>query len=179
MVKAEKVPRGYYRRREECGVEWVKGAMISSPSPGYGHQRAVMRLVRRLDDFVTSAGLGRVVISPFDCILSEETVLQPDLLFISRERLGLIREHLHGAPDLAVEVLSSGSRDHDRVVKRGLYARHGVREYWIVDRDAKSVEVFTLREGAFQPVGYFQGGDALVSLLLPGFSMPLAEVFAE
>ena len=84
-----------------------------------------------------------------------------------------------GAPDLAVEIVSPDSKERDRIIKRERYAQGGVKEYWIVDDETKSVEVLQLRGGKYEPAGYFELADTIASPILPGLALPVREVFAE
>jgi Uma2 family endonuclease len=90
-----------------------------------------------------------------------------------------VQDWVRGAPDLIVEVLSPDGLERDRIVKRDLYAQNGVREYWIVDPEAKTVEVFTLRDSRYEPNGYFESNDILASPLLSGFQLAMPDLFAE
>jgi len=118
---------------------------------------------------------------PLDVVLGEgdeREVVQPDILFISKEREKIIaEEEIRGAPDLVIEVTSPATEDRDRHYKKTLYARHGVKEYWIVDPDGKTVEVYTLGEKGFELVRACEASEALKSPLLEGLEVDLNEVF--
>ena len=112
-------------------------------------------------------------------LLSEENVVQPDILFVARTRLHIVgKTNIPGAPDLVVEILSPGTRQKDLAIKRKIYARFGVQEYWIVDPDAATVEVLTLKESEYISAGVYREPDCLSSPLLPGLVLPLTEVFS-
>src|SRR5436305_9026054 len=118
--------------------EILDGEHYVSPSPSLGHQRLVARLFRWLDGFVHPRELGEVLFAPLDVLLSWKDVVQPDLLFISRERAEISTEkNVQGAPDLVIEVLSKSTWNLDQDVKLQRYERFGVREYWLVDRFRK------------------------------------------
>ena len=159
-------------------AELIDGELFKCPSPKRPHQDAVLRLVRRLADFIESRGLGAVFVAPFDVHLPSGDIVEPDILFVTKANLGIVQDWVRGAPDLVVEVLSPDGLERDRFVKRGLYAENGVPEYWIVDADAKTIEVFSLRGGKYVPNGYFENDDVLVSPLLSEFNLPVADVFA-
>ncbi len=163
--------------------ELLGGEIVMVPAPTEPHQRAVRNLGFMLWEFVRKNGLGWVYLAPLDVVLGEGEdveVVQPDVIFISRERRFLIqKEEIRGAPDLVVEVLSPGTEEKDRHFKKTLYARHGVREYWIVDPGGKTAEVYTLGERGFELVSRYRGDETLVSPLLPGLVIPLREIFAE
>ena len=116
------------------------------PSSREIHQYILGRLFLRLGAFIYGRNLGKVYCSPFDVVLSDTDVVQPDLLFVSSGRESIITpENIQGAPDLVVEILSPATAARDRTLKLDLYARHGVQEYWIVDPDAKTITASAAR----------------------------------
>jgi Uma2 family endonuclease len=157
-------------------VELWDGEIIMSPTPVPNHQRVVSRLFKLMDSFVTENKLGEVFISPLDVILTQKRVVQPDVFFISQSRLNLVTDRVRCAPDLAVEVISEGSWKRDRVEKKDLYEQHGVREYWIVDLEARTIEVFSLDKGAFKLASKAESGEAASSKLLSGFSVAWSQL---
>jgi Uma2 family endonuclease len=121
-----------------------------TPAPGTEHQRAVGHLFRLLAEHVERHALGEVFVSPTDCILSDATVVQPDILSVEAERVALIsRRGIEGPPGLVVEVVSPTTAGIDRGIKRQLYARHGVPFYWIVDLASQRLEAYGLSGDAF------------------------------
>jgi Uma2 family endonuclease len=171
---------------EGTRAELIDGELFMCPSPREPHQWAVANLHLLLGGFVKSRKLGRVYTAPFDVHLPSGDIVEPDILFVAKDNLGIVQDWVRGAPDLVVEVLSPDGIDRDRFVKRNLYAQNGVREYWIVDADSKSIEVFTLRVGTpqaglarYEPNGYFENDDILVSPLLPEFQPAVADLFAR
>ena len=126
--------------------EAIGGELHVTPPPSFEHQWISHRLAVALDRLLVAPGYGVVVAAPVGVEFpdSEEGV-QPDLVFVSNDRAEIIRRGwLRGAPDLVVEILSPSTAGRDRSVKRDLYLRHAVAEYWIVDRDARTVEVWRL-----------------------------------
>jgi Uma2 family endonuclease len=167
---------------ERQRYELLEGELIPmTPSPGEPHQRTVANLGFHLQMFVRHHRLGSVYYAPLDVVLGEpgeEQVVQPDILFISQRRRRIIRdEEIRGAPDLVVEVISASTRERDRIFKRRLYAKYGVKEYWIVDPEAKTIEVLTLGERGYERAGVYTEGEVLRSPLLAGLQIPLDEVF--
>jgi Uma2 family endonuclease len=171
----------YMTAPEDRRYQLLDGEMIVAPSPTDKHQAVVGEIFVALHQFVAAHSLGLVRIAPYDVVLSNHDVVQPDILFVSNRRSHIVTAaNIQGAPDLIVEVLSPGTREYDRGYKRTLYARHGVREYWLVDPDAERVEV--LVEGGdagLTPAAAYGRADTLVSPLLPGLSLNLSRVFSR
>ena len=170
--------RDYLLLPEGDRRELIEGDFYVVPAPSFRHQIISRNLGTLLWDFVRGRGLGQVVSAPTDVVFSQETVVQPDILFISNERRGIITEdNVSGAPDLVVEVLSPSTAERDRELKLTIYARYGVREYWIVDLEDRSVEVMTLEEAGVQSVRRYTSGP-VESLLLAGLEIRHSEIFA-
>ena len=112
-------------------------------------------------------------------VLAPPRAVQPDVIFIANERLDIIRERVEGAADLVVEVLSPGTRRRDRLDKRDLYEQHGVKEYWLVDPEARTVEVLFLEGGEYQLVGRWHPEGQAASRLLKGFRVPVRQLFGS
>jgi len=168
----------YLQLPEDKRYELIEGEFFMVPSPSYQHQAISKELFRALDNYVRSHSLGEVLYAPLDILLSEVNVLQPDLLFISKERLGIITDkNIQGAPDLVVEILSPATAQRDKELKQKLYAKFGVREYWIADPDTKTIEVMSLAEEGFESIGTYQEGTMLESPLLRGLSIEVREIF--
>jgi len=169
----------YLNTPDEQRFELVEGELIMTPSPSTYHQWISKNIGFELESYVRDHGVGRVFYAPYDVRLGDENVLQPDVLFISTERVGIIGEkNVQGPPDLVVEVLSEGSGYRDLVTKKRLYAEFGVREYWIVDPGEKTVEVFSLTNKSYTLASRFTEADTLESLLLPDLRIDLVSVFA-
>lgn len=163
---------------EDKRYELIEGDLSMTPSPTSRHQIISGNLHFHLSDYVRKKGLGIVLAAPMDVVLSDEDVVQPDLLFISNDRKGIMGEkNIRGAPDLVIEILSPTSLERDAVIKRKLYAKHAVREYWIVNPDEKTIEVMTWSEKGFQTVQAYPRGATLRSPLLAGFSLSIDEIF--
>ena len=161
--------------------ELLDGELLLTPAPNLKHQRVQLRLGIRLGQFIEERGLGEFFFAPCDVVLSDTDVVQPDLLFVSRERAHLLTggDNVRGAPDLVVEILSPATAERDRGYKRALYARHGVTEYWLVDPAAETVAILRLRGGALAAAHTFGRNETLRSPLLAGFELALDEVFSS
>ena len=169
----------YLHTPDDQRYELLDGELIMAPAPNLGHQRIDIKLGWRLAQFVEQRNLGEVFSAPCDVVLSDTDVVQPDLLFVSTERAHLLLggANVLGAPDLVVEILSPSTAGRDRTLKRALYARHGVQEYWLVDPDARTVTVLRLEEGAFEVESIYGEGQVLTSPMLAGFTADLNEIF--
>ncbi len=158
--------------------ELLGGELVMTPSPTSKHQQVAAELEWQLNQFVRPRKLGLLLDAPLDVILSQEDVVQPDILFISQEHLNIIQERsIHGAPDLMIEIFSPATAARDRTLKRTLYARYGVSEYWLVDPDAQTIEVLKLGPKGYQRAGRYEKDQTLSSPLLAGLEIPLGEVF--
>lgn len=160
--------------------ELLDGELISLDSPTAAHQTASLTLASRMLPFVKEKDLGRVYLGPFDVLFTDCDVVQPDVMFISREKEHIITpDNVQGAPDLLVEVLSPSSSRRDWGYKRKLYARHGVREYWIIDPTNRIVSVLVLRDGVLGVEQTLTQSETAESSVLQGFTLRLAELFGD
>lgn len=161
--------------------EIIGGRHVVSPSPVTRHQRLLGELYYLLRVHLAGRDSGEVFISPFDLVLSEFDIVVPDLIYLSRERAHFLTEkNLQGPPDLVVEILSPGTRRRDLGVKRNLYERVGVREYWLVDPGANTVTVFRRSDVRFEaPVVLSRAAaDVLASPLFGELQIPLEKLLA-
>ena len=157
--------------------EIIEGELFVTPSPQTPHQRTVMRLSVRLGHFVESHKLGELFGAPFDVVFSEFDVVEPDLPYISNARANVLtNKNVQGAPDLVVEVLSESTAPRDRTIRLKLYGRFGVQEYWIIDPNGPSAEIYRREKEGLDLVAKLSAIDALNSPLFPGFSVPLSEL---
>jgi Uma2 family endonuclease len=161
--------------------ELIDGEHYVSAAPTLRHQTVLKKLFSALNGFVEPRNLGEVFFAPVDVLLSQHDVVDPDLLYVRRERLAILEQRfVRGAPDLAVEVISPWSRKLDTAVKRRAYAKFGVGEYWIVDPNPETVEVFRGGGEWLEPavrLSHALGPQALVSPLFPGLVLTLAQIF--
>ena len=168
----------YRSTPEDKRYELLDGELVMTAALRRAHQRTEMKLMVRLGDYVEENDLGEVYSAPFDVVLSDTDVVQPDLLFVSKERLHIINDdNVRGAPDLVIEILSPSTASIDRNFKRALYARHGVSEYWLVDTDARNITVMFLSEQGYEIAGIYGEGQTLTSPTLEGFTLDLSEIF--
>jgi Uma2 family endonuclease len=159
--------------------EIMDGDLIVTPSPKFRHQEISGNIYAAFLKYLEGYPIGKIAYAPLDVILSEYDVLEPDLLFVLNEHRHIIQDWVRGAPDLVIEIVSPTTEAIDRGPKLKAYARFGVPEYWIVDPEQRAIEVYRATSEGYQPAQVFQGPDALTSLLLPGFSLSLREVFSS
>jgi len=153
--------------------------LIMSPSPSRKHQRITFKTCKLLDDYAIAHNAGEANIAPLDVELPGGHILEPDVIYVSKEREEVLTEkRIVGAPDLVVEVLSPSNARLDRQRKRELYAASNVIELWIIDPDAERLEIFRLGENPDRPAHIFERADTAESKLLPGLSFPVASLFA-
>ncbi len=161
--------------------ELLDGNLNMVPAPNIKHQRVQLKLATRLDLFIEGRALGTLLTAPCDVMLSETDVVQPDLLFVSREREHLLRDgqKVQGAPDLVIEILSPSTADRDRGKKLALYGRHGVTEYWLVDPVAETIQTHRLQGEILVPTRTFGREETLRSALLVGLELRLDDIFSS
>ena len=182
-MDVEVIPRLTYedfRQLPDDGkrYELIRGRVHLSPAPSIKHQCVAGNLDRSLGPFVVKNQLGELLVAPLDVRLSEDTALQPDLVFVSRQRLEIIQENfIDGAPDLVVEILSPSTAAHDRATKLNLYAQAGVPAVWLMDPLAKTVEVLKLQGNKYLVDSVFAGRQTFTSALFPGWEIALDELF--
>ncbi len=159
--------------------EVIEGELYMTPSPSLAHQNVVTELGSILRQHVSTHGLGKVYVAPLDVVLTETNVVQPDILFL---RIGRVpprgARNVTVAPDLVVEVVSPASVEQDREIKMQVYARHGVPHYWILDPDARTLEMYVLPGGGYGPAAQSSGDGTATTALFPGLNLPLAGLWA-
>ncbi len=157
--------------------EIIDGELFVTPSPYFDHQRILRNLYDALRRHLEKHPIGELLFAPLDVILSVHDVLEPDLLFVLNEHRHILKDWVRGAPDLAVEILSSTTASRDRGLKMRTYARYGVREYWLVDPNQRAIEVYRLVEQGYELARTFQSTDTLTSELFPGLGLPVTPIF--
>jgi Uma2 family endonuclease len=162
--------------------ELIDGVHYVTASPVARHQRILRRLAVAIENWLTDHPTGEMFFAPLDVVLSRYDVVVPDLIYVSAARSeGLEAKGLFAAPDLAVEILSPSTRHRDETLKRQLYDRVGVVEYWLIDPDRDLVDISRRDRGQLRPASVLTAlnDDELTSPLFPGFTMRLRALFGR
>lgn len=155
--------------------ELLTGSLTSTK-----HQIVLLNLAISLSTFVEKNESGRVLITPIDLVLSKCEVVQPDIIFISTKNKQIIKStHIEGVPDLVIEIISPGSAQRDRIIKRKIYTLHGVKEYWLVQPEKEQIQVLRLEKGDFQSIAELTSEEILTLPLLSGLEIRLIDVFPK
>jgi Uma2 family endonuclease len=159
--------------------ELIDGELVVTPSPIPNHQRISINIEFALEAYARETGRGEMFHAPADIRFTPDNVLIPDILFIAKDRQHIVGpKAIDAPPELVVEILSPGTRRRDVTIKRALYARFGVQEYWIVDPAAKTIQALALVGDAYVAIAADEGG-AIHSRVLPGFVLTPEIVFAR
>lgn len=160
--------------------EIINRELYMTPPPTINHQRSSLKLARKMADHAEENDLGEVLEAPCAVRLPTQAVpLEPDIFFIKKENLSIIEEkEVNGAPDLIVEILSPSNASYDRDKKFTVYQAAGVPEYWLVSYWQKTVELFSLTEGAYVLVDKYGMGETIASQQLAGFKIVVKTIFA-
>lgn len=161
--------------------EVIEGEVFVSRAPTFVHQIIITNLIASIKKYLNGNQIGTVVTTP-GIIFSPIDSVIPDLVYVSHERLKeiLVDERLRAAPELIVEIVSPGADNErrDRVVKRQLYGKHRVREYWVIDPEKRSFEIYLLDGDVLRPAATFSEGDVVRTTLLPGWQVSVEQLFA-
>lgn len=170
-----------YKEFPEDGkrYEILEGRLLMVPSPFINHQRVSGRLFWHINKYVKENGLGEIFHPPCDVILSEINVVQPDIIFISKENAQIItEENIKGTPDLLIEILSKTSKKNDEIIKKKIYANNQVNEYWIVDPVGSSVKVYVEPKKGYKLLKEFFEVDTISTPTFPELNLSLQFIFS-
>ena len=163
--------------------ELIDGEHYVTPSPNTKHQRVSGNLHLVIATWLEDHAIGRIFYAPFDVVFSKFDVVEPDLLYLSNERMAEVvtPQHVRGAPNLVIEIGSPGTRQRDETIKKRLYEKSGVDEYWVVDPETDVVRVYRREDSGFARVRELsrEAGDVLTTPLLSGLELPLSRIFRE
>jgi len=161
--------------------ELIDGEHYVTPSPNTKHQRVSINLTVLIGGWLERNPIGQVFHAPFDVVFSKYDVVEPDLLYLSNERASdaLTPLHVRGVPELVIEIGAPGTRKRDETIKRRLYERAGVTDYWVVDPQIDTIRVYRREGNGFARVVELsaESSDVLTTTLLPGLEIPLSRVF--
>ncbi|MDL1956170.1 MAG: Uma2 family endonuclease [Candidatus Desulfofervidus auxilii] len=168
----------YAKLPEGAPYQLINGELIITPAPTPYHQYISGNIYSILKEFVEKNNLGQVYYSPIDVYFEETETYQPDIIFISKERLNIIKEtKIEGAPNLIIEILSPATAYYDLRKKFKVYEKHGVKEYWIVDPEEKSIEIYINEKQKFILVETKNKTGTIKSQLLKNFEIELEKIF--
>ena len=157
--------------------ELHNGKLILKPSPLFLYQNIITELILLLGAFVKKNQLGKVVVAPMDVILTPHDTVQPDILFISKDRLNIIDGQVKGAPDLVVEILSEGNTAKEMSYKKHIFESTGVQEYWLINPIKKTLTQYKNEEGEFFPIHILDTEGVLNSIVVEGFTFKIGDIF--
>jgi Uma2 family endonuclease len=158
--------------------EIIDGELVMSPSPTLKHQAIIGNLFVLLHNFIKKNKLGKIFFAPCDVILSDINIVQPDIIFISKENFEVLTDlNVRGEPDLIIEILSPSTAKMDRIFKKSLYERFGVKEYWIIDPSEEIIEIWLLKNEQYQLSSTFHKNQILISQMFTGLEINLSEIF--
>ncbi len=160
--------------------EILEGELAVTPSPTSMHQLVSRNLAFILHCHIKQYRLGDILYAPMDVILSDISIVQPDLIYITREHLHLITTRgIEGTPDMVIEIISPASKRLDRVGKLQIYAKYGIAWYWLIDPLEKTLEIYMLNHESYSLHGTYSQNDTVKPLLFPGLEFGLGEVWPE
>ena len=163
--------------------ELIDGEHYVTPSPNTRHQQISGRLYLLIGTWLEAHPIGQVFYAPYDVVFSNFDIVEPDLLYLSNERAATVLTQLHarGVPEVVVEIGSPGTRKRDETIKRRLYERTGVSEYWTIDPELDVIRVYRRAGDTFEKAVELsrEAGDVLTTPLLPDLAMPLARIFKD
>ena len=165
---------------DDLRYEVIDGELFLTPAPIPEHQHAIVELLVPIHQWVRSRGSGEILPAPIGVVLDEETAVQPDLVYIASEHLGIIGERgIEGPPDLVVEVLSPSTEARDRGVKMRRYAAAGIPHYWLLNLRARALEAYSLGENGYDLVGVYGPGGIFQPALFPGLEISIDSLWAH
>ncbi len=181
MLKSKSLALTYkdyliYTGHSDRLYELIEGEIVMTPSPGFHHQKVLGRLYTFLNNYVLEHNPGELVTAPMDLYVDETNVLQPDIIFVSKEKSYIIGEtRINRSPDLVIEIISPSTETRDREIKKKIYANAEIQEYWIADPAAKEIEVYLLGDEGYLLSGRYD--ERFTSNTFPGLFISLSGIF--
>ncbi|MEO6168263.1 MAG: Uma2 family endonuclease [Chitinophagales bacterium] len=167
----------YYKTPEGVYFEIIHGIKYMAPSPFKIHQQVSRDLSYLLITYTRKYDLGEILQAPLDVVLADDTVVQPDLIYISKDNKLIQGDTIKGTPDALMEIISAGSVKKDREIKMKLYCEAGVPEYWLIEPDHRSVEIYHLENGLYKRYCYAAESGQVTSIAIAGFVLNVGELF--
>lgn len=169
----------YYKIKDNKQYEIVRGELIMVPAPNLDHQEISREIEFKIYNHINSLGLGKIFDAPIDMILDDKIILQPDLVFVSKDNFKILKKRgIFGVPQLTIEIISKSSVKMDRHEKYKIYESYGVEEYWIVDPLNKTIEVFKLENKKYELFCFVdEENNILSSSILEGLVIDSKEIF--
>ena len=162
---------------EGAPFQLIHGKLIFMASPTDIHQKLLLNISTEINMYVKSHNLGEVRFAPLDVYLDDINVVQPDLFFVSVKRNNIIKRKVFGAPDFIVEILSAGTQNIDQTLKKQLYGKYGVLEYWLVHPTDKSIHVYYNENKKMELVKTAYSGDTIISSVIKGLELEVDKIF--
>ncbi len=162
--------------------ELINGQIVKKQSPTLQHQKISSNIEFALRVYANKTNAGIMLHAPLDVVLDDGNAYHPDVFFVKKERSFILEnaeEVVMGAPDLVVEILSKSTGIYDRGIKKDIYEKYGVREYWLVEPRTNTIELYTYTEQRYKLVALLEANEVLRSIALEGFELDLAEVFKD
>lgn len=162
--------------------ELLNGVLVRKSAPHILHQRISKKPFRLLESFVIEKKLGEVFYAPVDVVLSADSAPQPDLMYISHTNAAVLNEEegvINGAPDLVVEIISPSSVKRDRIEKKALYEKFGIIEYWLVDPNNQSIEIYTLQNNRYELLVFADATESVASKVIAGLEIAASDLFND
>ncbi len=169
----------YMALPENAPYELLNGKLHYMPSPFRKHQIVSMNLSAALHFHVKKNKLGQVLAAPMDVHFGKKNIVQPDIIFVSNNRKSILKKFVEGAPDFLVEILSYGTKDKYFGEKKALYGKKGVLEYWVIDPDTETVEVFKKNKNTLITDKKYKQKDTIKSTIIKDFQMDVSAIFEE
>ncbi|MBF0518869.1 MAG: Uma2 family endonuclease [Nitrospirae bacterium] len=159
-------------------TEIINGEEILGPSPFFKHQDIVGNLYDIIRHHVKTYKLGKVLLSPLDIIFEEGVNrLQPDILFIKKENMSIAQDWIRGVPDMVCEIISSGSYEMDTAVKKAVYEKYRVPEYWIVMPELQTIEILTIVGNKYRLHSIAALEGTVTSKVIEGLQVDIKDIF--
>ncbi|HMP14472.1 MAG TPA: Uma2 family endonuclease, partial [Saprospiraceae bacterium] len=160
--------------------ELLNGVIVRRASPKVIHQRISKKLFRQLEDFILAKALGEIFYAPIDVVLDDHNASQSDLVYIANTNDGVVvddEDVIVGVPDLVVEIISPGSVKRDRIEKMAIYEQFKIKEYWLVDPNNQSIEIYTLKDDKYALHAFADATEKVQSVVLAGLEVDAVVVF--